>query len=881
MILNIFNGRFPYSRDFCFSALKKISKSAGAVFYIDARKPQGKLLSTLQPRTLPNGVQNGDYAQNVSNDIVFNGTETWVSYPPATTRNPDILCFYNSLPDQYLGHFRVACDKIPTTNSCWDASSVLSISSHDSLSRNYVVIEKSRLVSPDLNGFKAWMAENTPIIRYQLATPVDIINTPFKTNMTDVGYLDTAKNLFNPVVLTTSVVNPLPANIGYTVDADTITLTQIDALTYRYVAIKMTLEPNTLYSIRRDFTVISNGNGSTGMLNVYNDAITVQLGTMPSVGKSVSFTTPSDGKIAITLYTSSASASAASVKFYNIQIEKGAYSTAYYTYTALRAVTPKNELQYNPITWAEWTKNGVTCNVEGTRFFWSTTTRYSASMPVTAKPSTKYGMLCNLKLESIVNHGGIYAKFGDSSAQQLGIASDGARKLVITTPATINTNTCLFSDNGFGTAGGAGDILINNIRVFELPAGSQIEADFTNLTADQLNAKYPVDGNAYMANFAGTEGSGYVECPVIATTGAPISYANELTNGDFASGVTGWTAGNATISATGGIATITGDGGTNYPEIVKANDVPYVNGKRLAVRVKARVTGVGCTGIRVWIAATGMTVQATTLVTNPTQNAWYDETAVFTLPSGGSGIAQIRVQHSYADAATANGKVMEIDSVMVVDLSSNQGIKDLEAKLSRQLVSPECSRLFAFTATNSSVSVSVQPFLKFDGTDDYMAVFDPQLDIIGTADFAMSLSILMPPTVAASYVLAKGLDAGTNIQYGVYIVGDGSIYAYFNGVAVGGAVAGTLQPNQVYNISITRIAGRLKIKINDVEKLNQADVSSLTSQPNMRIGARPDTSNGTAMRYNGYLGYLAIMTGKNCTEANVDKFCKSARRGYM
>jgi hypothetical protein len=37
----------------------------------------------------------------------------------------------------------------------------------------------------------------------------------------------------------------------------------------------------------------------------------------------------------------------------------------------------------------------------------------------------------------------------------------------------------------------AGKVELGKYRVFELPAGSQIEWDFENLGADQLDAKYP------------------------------------------------------------------------------------------------------------------------------------------------------------------------------------------------------------------------------------------------------------------------------------------------------------------------------------------------------------------------------------------------------
>ena len=63
----------------------------------------------------------------------------------------------------------------------------------------------------------------------------------------------------------------------------------------------------------------------------------------------------------------------------------------------------------------------------------------------------------------------------------------GNFKFIVTTKEDL-------SSSDFWQAGipsGSGKIVFGDIRVFELPSGSEIESDFTNLTADQLAIKYP------------------------------------------------------------------------------------------------------------------------------------------------------------------------------------------------------------------------------------------------------------------------------------------------------------------------------------------------------------------------------------------------------
>jgi hypothetical protein len=61
----------------------------------------------------------------------------------------------------------------------------------------------------------------------------------------------------------------------------------------------------------------------------------------------------------------------------------------------------------------------------------------------------------------------------------------GLNKWISTTKSSFTQNVLLISSLDAGKA-----IMLRIIRVFELPTGSQIEWDFANLSADELNNLY-------------------------------------------------------------------------------------------------------------------------------------------------------------------------------------------------------------------------------------------------------------------------------------------------------------------------------------------------------------------------------------------------------
>jgi len=169
----------------------------------------------------------------------------------------------------------------------------------------------------------------------------------------------------------------------------------------------------------------------------------------------------------------------------------------------VNGVPIRNELNYNPQTLAEWTKTGVTGDSTGLLFDVTQTTTTAQLTGLGLKINTKYGILYNIPLNTA--NQGMYGILGDITfaSNAVSVGEIGNKKVTVTTGASISNNRLFFNKNNVGT----GSIKIVNFRVFELPTGSQIEADFTNLTADQLAVKYPMPKNVTLPllRFDGTD----------------------------------------------------------------------------------------------------------------------------------------------------------------------------------------------------------------------------------------------------------------------------------------------------------------------------------------------------------------------------------------
>jgi hypothetical protein len=376
--------------------------------------------------------------------------------------------------------------------------------------------------------------------------------------------------------------------------------------------------------------------------------------------------------------------------------------------------------------------------------------------------------------------------------------------------------------------------------------------------------------NLLLQGFAGTPASGYA--PVVCKNiGQDGSYTNLVTNGDFSQGTTGWSGTASTLSATNNILSVNGNGSGANPSATQTFQGRTRDGSRWFIEKKARVTNSVCASIRFVIAG-----DSTSIISNPVQNQWYNILSIVTIPNDGAAFIN-DLQHRYADATTANGKVMEVQEAMAINLTDNPLVQYLEAQLGRQLTVAECDYLFTFTASTASLKAKTVPFLKFDGTNDYGIANHPSLDITGTGDFAIECVFKTDASLANGYILYSG--NGTSfLAYGMYAYFDGKleINCQNSGQLVNNSLP-CLTANSLYTLLYYRKSGVLKCRLNKVQNFNAANANSLISSPYFRVGAK--TSNGTAHDSfaNIFLGHLSITNGalQPFTEAElISKFDK-------
>lgn len=149
-----------------------------------------------------------------------------------------------------------------------------------------------------------------------------------------------------------------------------------------------------------------------------------------------------------------------------------------------------NKTPYNTTTWAEWVAGSVplTKSATGLEFTGDGVNYPTAYINTSLKTSTKYLILLNIVSNNTNTNLSISTYLTGNSTYLANPNVTGNIKSIITTQATIATNRLRFEVNI--PANGL-KMKIKDVRVFELPVGSKIEADANALTADQLNAKYP------------------------------------------------------------------------------------------------------------------------------------------------------------------------------------------------------------------------------------------------------------------------------------------------------------------------------------------------------------------------------------------------------
>ena len=115
----------------------------------------------------------GEYVQRIK-EMVLNGSETYNSV--AYTHNNTNLRFDLPLSDiRTTTYDGLLCDSLPVLTDSMipeGAHTKSYIAGHTDSNRIVVVVEKSKLLSENIEGFRAWLQANPITIQYELKTPI-------------------------------------------------------------------------------------------------------------------------------------------------------------------------------------------------------------------------------------------------------------------------------------------------------------------------------------------------------------------------------------------------------------------------------------------------------------------------------------------------------------------------------------------------------------------------------------------------------------------------------------------------------------------------------------------------------------------------------------
>jgi hypothetical protein len=275
---------------------------------------------------------------------------------------------------------------------------------------------------------------------------------------------------------------------------------------------------------------------------------------------------------------------------------------------------------------------------------------------------------------------------------------------------------------------------------------------------------------------------------------------------------------------------VTGNGSSSGVLAFTNTAIDVAIGKRYYVRYTLKVTNANCTQLAIRLdgstAGSDTTIKS---VSNPTQNQSYVLDGIVTVASDFTGKIRTYASHDYAIAATANGKVMEVQEVVCID-----------------------------------VTELGKPSIYLDGSNDVLSIANSaSVDILGAP-------LLLNSVFSAGqtgYIVTKNSDSAASVQYGlVYEFVTNRMDFYLEGAARQSTAPASIPINTQKIISEVFTTGVQKGYVNGIN--SGADGSyngALTSRTNMQIGARSNNAGGTAWAvfFKGYISELIIGTDTN------------------
>lgn len=257
--------------------------------------------------------------------------------------------------------------------------------------------------------------------------------------------------------------------------------------------------------------------------------------------------------------------------------------------------------------------------------------------------------------------------------------------------------------------------------------------------------------------------------PRFGVNGIKINQAmtNILVNSDFSNGATSWVLSYGTGTVSSGILSLTGNGTQPNPTVLQnVQNITAVTGHKYYQYIDAMVTDSICTKIimNLQVNTTGSVANGMSII-SPQANQWYHLSVLGTVTSYQNGyiLRPMWISNYYADAATANGKVMQIKNPVCIDLTAMFGAGNEPTKA-------QCDALFSnyINGTQVAERLTIPNTLKSFNSSIELSIYVPSLysfvtTILDTRDSTQTSqnnSLIVNRTATGSWYLSVGYGSG-------------------------------------------------------------------------------------------------------------------------
>ena len=404
-----------------------------------------------------------------------------------------------------------------------------------------------------------------------------------------------------------------------------------------------------------------------------------------------------------------------------------------------------------------WTSAGSSVSVVGGRLAVTATAQYGqASMSVGVTTGHLY-----YAAATIEGHPGVYMET-NVAGSTVQFTSTATQRISMIR-ASVSTAVLRFGDN---TTSGWTPFYVDNVVLIDLTACFGAGKEPTKAEMDAIMARWT---NSWFAK----------ETPQLLPSYDWLKMTqnaatNLVQNGDFGNGTTGWTG--PSLVATGPVLSGTGDGTVASVTIYPTAAIPFTTGEKWYAAVAARVLNSSATNLQVRIAAGYRDINQA----NPVNGTWYFQSGVAVVGSS-IAAAAIAISATYTDAATENGKALEVKFPIAVNLTKTFGAGNEP------------------TASEMGVLLSRYPNSWFNGTvNDLQKFYDP-LNRIGRGS---PYNVITPRQKGETWAdldqtcgAYKWLATGTTAGSWIVVDGDTGVRA----LTMTAGYTGTLQVSRVGN----------------------------------------------------------------------------------